>query len=132
MCLVKIYANSLLVKYEWCLLLEYFKMALPRIQESDPWLEVDEDEIDSRLLAEKKAKSKLESERNPESPSMTGTITTVAKISIYSYLIFQILSKSALAMMFFKYLRSVAGKYQSITSIACILVITLLGHRSHN
>ena len=102
-------------------------MALPQIQESDPWLESDEDEIECHLIAHKKAQDILESQKK-ECQSVAVTITTVAKISIYSYLIFRILSKSALAKMLFKCLRNVAGKYQSVTSIICILVITLLSH----
>lgn len=102
-------------------------MALPQIQESDPWLEVDEEDMEECVLAHKKAHEKFQEQKRSEQKSMTGTVTTLAKISIYTYLLFRVLSKSSVARLLLTQLKHFAGKYQSISSILFILAFTLLG-----
>lgn len=101
-------------------------MALPQIQETEPWLEDDEENFHKYLDLYKKSQEKLKQETLKKSANITGTVTAFAKISVYSYLIFKLISKSPLARMIIGSLKSYAGKYHSLSSIFLILLITIL------
>ena len=103
-------------------------MSLPQILETDPWLEDDEENQERSISAYKKLQQKTEKETKDQNFNLTGTVTAIAKISIYTYLVFKIVSKSSVARVILRNLRQIIGKYQSISSICLILTITLLSH----
>ena len=106
-------------------------MALPQIPETDPWLEDDEENMESREYEDKIAWEKLENAKRIERKSFTVTVTAIAKISIYSYLIFKILSNSKAGQIVFYNLKHLAGKYKSLSSIIFILLLSLVGYFKH-
>ena len=105
-------------------------MALPQIKEAEPWLEED--------LAELETKSqKLNTENEPEALehlskrlSFVSSVTAISKISIYSYLILKMLSKSGLPKLLLKALGHFAKKYKSLSSIILILLLAFCKHLS--
>lgn len=103
-------------------------MALPQIQETDPWLEDDEENFHKYIEIYQKSQLKLKERSHPRHPSLTGTVTAIAKVSVYSYLIFKLISSSPIARIIVTSLKHYAGKYHSLSSLVLILLITLLSH----
>ncbi|OMJ72100.1 hypothetical protein SteCoe_29553 [Stentor coeruleus] len=103
-------------------------MALPQIQETDPWLEDDEENFHKYIEIYEKSQEKLRKESDLKHPSIAGTVTAIAKVSVYSYLIFKLISSSPIARIIITSFKHYAGKYHSLSSLVLILLITLLSH----
>ncbi|OMJ95943.1 hypothetical protein SteCoe_495 [Stentor coeruleus] len=103
-------------------------MVLPRIQEAEPWLEDDEENLHKYLELHQTSQDKLRVKSLTKPMNIAGTMTTIAKASAYSYLIFTIISRSPIARMIISSMKHFIGKYHSLSSIILIVLVTLLTH----
>lgn len=86
-------------------------MALPKIVESDPWLEEDED-----------CSHKSDKER-PCKRDFT-SVTKIVKVSVYIYLVYKLLSRSSVGIAFLTRLYKIASG--NILTILFILSVSFL------
>ena len=100
-------------------------MALPQIQEMDPWLEEDEEVF---MSSGKYCKGELRVElRKPvRCLSLTRLITNVAKVSFYGYLFLKLISKSVLAREILRHVSRYSSKYGSMSTAVLVFFLYLL------
>lgn len=103
-------------------------MVLPRIQEAEPWLEEDEENFHKYLEIYHKSQEKLRVKSQTKPANIAETMTTIAKASVYSYLMFTIISRSPIARIIISSMKHFIGKYHSLSSIILIVLVTLLSH----
>lgn len=101
-------------------------MALAQIDESEPWLEDDEENIEKNKELYEKLQKKLAEKPLVKRKSLTGTVTTIAMVSVYTYLTIQLISKYRFARVVYTFLKQFFLKSDSVSSIAAVLLITLL------
>jgi hypothetical protein len=100
-------------------------MSLSEIIEMDPWLEEDEENYLKAENAFLKSQAGQNPQKHPENLTITGVITTIAKISFYFYLIFKLIYKSsALKLLFFSMIKN-PRKYGSFFLVLFSLVHTI-------
>jgi hypothetical protein len=100
-------------------------MELAQIPETESWLEEDSESSEGLSLDYKKHHQEDQTKK-PDKMNLTSKVTTVAKISIYSYLVFKIFSQSTVSKYLIKYLKNLPSKYQSVAMIVSIVFITFL------
>ena len=96
-------------------------MSLPKIVESEPWLEEDDD---FQVKSYKNLK-------NNESIMNFATMNKLIKTGVYAYLIIRLISRSKITSNLFMILRSLLGanKYYSPIIISAVITITSLLHK---
>ena len=105
-------------------------MSLPQIQEMDPWLEEDEEMYMMRRASFDKSNQNT-SKPNENRFSLTGSVTNLAKVSVYIYIISRILIRTPI----FANLLKIASKYLvhfknfSTGSIILVLLTFLKFHK---
>lgn len=100
-------------------------MALPQIQEMDPWLEEDE-EVFMNSGNHCKGELRVVSRKPLRTLSFTRLVTNVAKVSFYGYLLCKVLSKSAVARGILKQFTSYSSRLNSLSTLLIVFFMFLL------
>ena len=97
-------------------------MSLPQIQEMDPWLEEDEEMFMMRRASFDKSNQNMK-KPNQRQISLAGSVTNLAKVSVYIYIISRILLRTPIFANLIKIATSHLAHFKNLSTGSIILVL---------